>query len=100
MTSDDTGLDRPLDDLGAFVEASGRAPVSLVGHSAGSVTAAHYAAAHPDTVRRLVLIDQGPDTWEIFWRIAGERLPQEPPIQCRPPTRRRTGRLRSTANVP
>ncbi len=43
-------------DLDGFMSAKGIARADLVGHSLGSMTAAVFAALHPDKVDRLVLI--------------------------------------------
>ncbi|MDI9244160.1 alpha/beta hydrolase [Marinobacter sp. CHS3-4] len=40
-----------------FVDALGLGRVSLAGNSLGGFLAAHYAAKHPDRVKRLVLLD-------------------------------------------
>jgi len=44
-------------DLIAFIHALGRGPVHLVGHSYGGAVAAIAAAAHPELIRSLVLIE-------------------------------------------
>jgi len=47
-----------VDDLAALLQALDvTRPVTLVGHSFGGLVALAYAAAHPDRVDRLVLID-------------------------------------------
>jgi pimeloyl-ACP methyl ester carboxylesterase len=48
---------RLVDDLAAFVEALGLAPVSLVGFSIGGSTALSYAALHSGRVERLVVAE-------------------------------------------
>jgi pimeloyl-ACP methyl ester carboxylesterase len=45
------------DDLVRFLEELGTGPVIAVGHSLGAVTSLYAAAAHPQLVRGLVLID-------------------------------------------
>jgi pimeloyl-ACP methyl ester carboxylesterase len=48
-------LDGELEQLGAVIGALGADPVDLVGASLGAPVAVAWAAAHPGTVRRLVL---------------------------------------------
>ncbi|WP_300619182.1 alpha/beta hydrolase [Dokdonella sp.] len=52
-------LDRDVADLEAIRIALGRDGIDLVGTSWGSVLAAHYAAAFPGRVRRMVAISPG-----------------------------------------
>ncbi len=44
-------------DLRSFIQAVGRAKVSLVGHSMGGSIVGYYAGAFPDTADRLVLME-------------------------------------------
>jgi pimeloyl-ACP methyl ester carboxylesterase len=44
-----------------LAQAGDRARLVLVGHSGGALVAAHLAAAHPDRVRGLLLVDPGSD---------------------------------------
>lgn len=58
------GLDRyTIDALAEAVLAQieGRERIVLVGHSGGSLVAAHLAATHPDRVAGLLLVDPGTD---------------------------------------
>src|SRR5690606_27659276 len=48
-------------DVAGLVERHGLAPVDLIGHSLGGMVAAVCAAERPELVRRLVLVDVGPD---------------------------------------
>jgi len=48
-------------DLAAFADALGLARVDLVGLSLGGRVAIAFAAANPERVRRLVVVDIGPD---------------------------------------
>ncbi|WP_285115655.1 alpha/beta fold hydrolase [Leifsonia sp. fls2-241-R2A-40a] len=48
-------LDYELEQLAAVVAAAGPGPVDLIGTSLGALVAVAWAAAHPETVRRLVL---------------------------------------------
>jgi 2-succinyl-6-hydroxy-2,4-cyclohexadiene-1-carboxylate synthase len=62
------GADTRVSDPAAFtlgaalarIESAGRWPADLVGYSMGGRIALHYAAAHPDHVRRLVLESASP----------------------------------------
>lgn len=49
-------FDRLAEDVDALREHLGEDGLDLLGHSAGSVVAQAYAAAHPDRVRSLVLL--------------------------------------------
>jgi pimeloyl-ACP methyl ester carboxylesterase len=49
------------DDVGRLLDALGWPSSSLVGHSMGGQAAYLFAAAHPDRVERLVVIDTGPE---------------------------------------
>jgi pimeloyl-ACP methyl ester carboxylesterase len=44
-----------------LAQAGGEGRLVLVGHSGGALVAAHLAAAHPDRVRGLMLVDPGSD---------------------------------------
>jgi pimeloyl-ACP methyl ester carboxylesterase len=48
----------------SVIEALGLAPVVLVGQSLGGLTAFLTAAAHPELVRALVVVEAGPDAPE------------------------------------
>lgn len=53
------GMAQHAEDCAAVVEASGRAPLVVVGHSMGGFVATVLAATRPDLVRALVLVDGG-----------------------------------------
>lgn len=53
-------------DLAAFIEALKLKQVSIVGHSMGGNVALRYAAAHPEKVACLVLVDIGPEMSRKF----------------------------------
>jgi pimeloyl-ACP methyl ester carboxylesterase len=58
-------------DLDAVVRASGPGPIHLLGHSWGGLVAALYAAAHPEALSSMVLVDSIPATSEMLstaWR--------------------------------
>jgi proline iminopeptidase len=55
-----------LADLHAVVRASGDGPVHLLGHSWGGLLATLYAAAHPEALASLVLVDSIPATSELL----------------------------------
>lgn len=52
----DLTLDLLVEQAAAVIRGAGNSPVDLAGFSMGAVVAAATAAAHPDLVRRLVLI--------------------------------------------
>jgi proline iminopeptidase len=66
-------LDEAVADLGVVQADLGTAPVHLLGHSWGGLVAALYAAAHPERVAGLVLIDSIPPTGTAL-AAAMERL--------------------------
>ena len=51
-----------LGDLEPFIDAVAPGPLVVVGLSLGGSLAYSYAAAHPDRVRTLVVVDTGPET--------------------------------------
>lgn len=55
------GTPRYAKDVAAWIDALGLERFDLIGHSAGGRVAVSYAAAHRDRVRRLVVLDIGPD---------------------------------------
>lgn len=54
-------------DVAALIQASGRAPVDLLGHSYGGLVAAVVARSRPDLVRRLILAEP-----TVTWLLRGE----------------------------
>ncbi|MBM4420394.1 MAG: alpha/beta hydrolase, partial [Chloroflexi bacterium] len=56
------GMEAQVRDAEGLVRALGLRDFVLVGMSMGGGVALRYAAAHPDLVRALVLIDTGPET--------------------------------------
>ena len=56
------GLDRHVADLVALLDAVGLDRVHVCGMSMGGFVAVRLAAAHPERVRSLVLVDGGPPT--------------------------------------
>ena len=72
-------IDDYADDLGALLDALVVGPVALVGHSMGGRIAVRYAAAHPERMRGLAILDSrmtGVDrTAAAAWRgrISGQR---------------------------
>ena len=58
--ADDYRWEAFVDDIVAFVDTLRLAPITIVGHSMGATFGYLYAARHPETMTRLVLIDQAP----------------------------------------
>lgn len=54
-----TGIRDHADDLAALLDARGLGPVPVVGHSMGAFVAVALAAARPDLVASLLLVDGG-----------------------------------------
>ena len=65
-------------DFERFAEQLGLTAFDLIGHSLGGLIALVYAADHPESVRRLVLIDSGPR--EVSASVAGRRRMPERPL--------------------
>ncbi|MFN0179478.1 MAG: alpha/beta fold hydrolase [Gemmatimonadales bacterium] len=61
------GLAADVADLEALRLALGIERVGLVGHNTGAAVAAHYAAQHPEVVRRLALISPYPISQGFVW---------------------------------
>jgi pimeloyl-ACP methyl ester carboxylesterase len=78
-------------DLDAVRRTLGVSQLTLVGHSFGGLVAMAYAAAHPDSVRALVLVSTMAPDWDDFQRAnevfetrakalaAGGKLTEAPP---------------------
>jgi pimeloyl-ACP methyl ester carboxylesterase len=66
---------RVTDDFAAFVAALGLARFAVAGFSFGGDVAVSFAAAHPDQVERLVLVEPGepPDTPAVQAQVAAFR---------------------------
>ncbi len=60
--ADGYGYDRYLADFSAFIDAMDTGMLTIVGQSLGGIVAMLYAAAHPDRLERLALVDIGPET--------------------------------------
>lgn len=56
----DYSRDRMADDVRGFIECAGLERPVVLGHSMGGMNAMTFAAAHPEMLRALVLIDVGP----------------------------------------
>lgn len=50
-----------VEDIRGFLDAVGLRPVTLIGVSTGANNAMHFAAAHPEYVSRLVMIEMAPE---------------------------------------
>ena len=59
--ADDYAGEHFVADFQAFTSAVGLERFSLLGHSMGGLVAMAYAAANPDAVERLVIVDIGPE---------------------------------------
>ena len=86
-------------DLLAWLDGVGLERVNLVGHSWGGKVALDFTAAHPERVRRLVLVDPVPpqgQEWFIRWNepvSACVFAPERGPFADRAALRRAKGRL-------
>ncbi len=75
-SDDGYGHPRYVADFAAWADAHALERFPLVGHSAGGRVAVSYAAAHPERVERLVVVDMGPDV--------GPTRPFDPALAARP----------------
>jgi pimeloyl-ACP methyl ester carboxylesterase len=66
----DYRADDHADDIAALLDALSLERVRLVGHSLGGNASTLFAAAHPDRVESLVLVDTGPALSVAAWRFA------------------------------
>ncbi|MEV4892889.1 alpha/beta hydrolase [Nonomuraea sp. NPDC055795] len=60
-------LERMVADLGHLLDHLGAGPYLLAGHSLGGPIIRGYAAAHPERVAALVLIDQAAEDLDIYY---------------------------------
>src|SRR5207245_6022642 len=65
---------RRVEDMEAFVAALGLEPFVLVGLSMGGRVAFQYAARHPETVERLIIVDIAPEAAPTGMGRIGEGL--------------------------
>jgi esterase len=65
-----------LDDIDGVVQQLGLAPLTLIGLSMGGRNAMYFAAKRPESVRRLVVVDIGPEISKRAMQSAGG--PPEP----------------------
>jgi proline iminopeptidase len=68
-------------DLDAVRRHFGIGKMALAGHSSGAVFAAMYAAAHPENVERLVLLDPAPATGAFADEFTVNRVSRTSPDQ-------------------
>lgn len=82
-----TGYDKKTmaEDVHALVQQLGYTKINLVGHDIGLMVAYSYAAAHPDEVRHLILVDApipGVADWDAVkaheWHFAFQSVPDLP----------------------
>ena len=77
--ADDYGWEAQVSDLESFVRLLDLSPVTLVGHSLGGFISCSFAALHPDMMRKLVIVDDGPDILKAL-RPLMEQLANEPDV--------------------
>jgi len=69
-----------VDDLECIRSAIGEDRIDLIGHSFGGLQSLFYALAHPDRLRRLVLVESDPPTfqeWRRFRDVVAERRTEQ-----------------------
>lgn len=82
----DYAAERMVDDLARITAALGLESLVLVGHSMGALNGFLFAARHPVLVKRLVIVDFGPDSlspaarmrWSAYLRAAGQATYSRP----------------------
>lgn len=67
-------IDGQVEELRGILEEHASLPVTLIGHSWGAWLSFIYAARHPDTVKKLILVASGPFEERYAWGIVDTRL--------------------------
>jgi proline iminopeptidase len=88
-----------VQDLDALRADLGLERLSLLGHSWGGMLAARYAAAHPERVERILLLDPMAPAREPFMAMAGARAREMVRARMDEPARARLDSLAATAEV-
>ena len=68
------GTQLMVEDVLRFLDALGLSSVELMGLSMGGIVAFQFAAAHPERVKRLVVLDIGPEIAPAGMKRIGESL--------------------------
>jgi proline iminopeptidase len=92
-------IERHMQDLEALRAHLGLERLSLLGHSWGGMLAARYAAAHPERVVRILLLDPMPPARDPFMAMAGARVQEMVRARLDEPARARLDSLAATAEV-
>jgi proline iminopeptidase len=69
----DVTMDSEVEDLDAVRRQFGSGPVTILGHSWGTVLALEYAIRHPDRVSRLILMNPAPSSHDELLLLRKER---------------------------
>jgi pimeloyl-ACP methyl ester carboxylesterase len=64
LHADDMSYEALANDLDEFIENQKLNKVNIIGHSMGGKTAMWFAAKHPDKVKKLVVVDVAPGTYD------------------------------------
>jgi proline iminopeptidase len=92
-------IERHMQDLDALRAHLGLERLSLLGHSWGGMLAARYAAAHPERVERILLLDPMAPARDPFMAMAGARAQEMVRARLDEPARARLDSLAATAEV-
>jgi proline iminopeptidase len=92
-------IERHMQDLDALRAHLGLERLSLLGHSWGGMLAARYAAAHPERVERILLLDPMAPARDPFMAMAGARAQEMVRARLDKPARARLESLAATVDV-
>ena len=63
--ADDMSYDMLAEDINEFIDSHDLKNVNIIGHSMGGKAAMWFAAKHPDKIKKLVIVDVAPGTYDL-----------------------------------
>jgi proline iminopeptidase len=96
---DRLSIERHVEDLDALRAHLGLDRMALLGHSWGGMLAARYAAAHPERVERILLLDPMAPARDPFMAMGSARAQEMIRARMDEPARTRLEFLATTADV-